>query len=322
MVNLPKIDPFKLKAVLSITAFFIVVTLVLVLTPKAISLSEAKLLASANTFTPKPQYLEDKVAGVAKKSVTQILDSKLPPPRFSAAAVLAEDLNTGQILYQKNMDVRLAPASTTKIMTALVASEYFKSGDTLIVPEGALVGGSNMGLILGERMTFRSLLYGMLLNSGNDAAYTIALNYPGGFNAFVNKMNAKVTELGLQNTHFDNPAGFDSPTNYSSAYDLVRIAREVTKNPILSRIVSTKETYVLSLDKVKSHNLKNLNQLLSDNGVLGIKTGFTEKAGENFVGLISRNEHPILTVVLNSQDRFGETKALYDWIYSDFTWIE
>lgn len=290
--------------------------------PAAVKLSESRILTSANLPPDNPKYIENKSPQLHARPVMQIVDSKNPPPYFTAGAVFAEDINLDKILYEKNADKKLAPASTTKIMTALVSVDHYKPGDVLVVPPQAMVGGSSMGLGVGESMTFRSLLYGMLLNSGNDAAYTLALNYPGGFDVFIQKMNEKASALGLKNTHFENPAGFDSPNHYSSASDLAKIAQTAVKNPQLAKIVSTKETSVESIDKMRSHPLKNLNKLLAEKGVLGVKTGFTEKAGENFVGLIERDGHKILTVVLSSTDRFGETQNLFDWIYSNFSWIQ
>lgn len=250
----------------------------------------------------------------------QLLDQGITPPQFSALGVLAIDVDSGKILYEKNMHGRLSPASTTKMMTALVAVEYFKPADILVVTAEALVGGSTMGLNVGEKLTFRSLLYGMLLNSGNDAAYTIAANYPGGLDNFVLMMNKKAQELGLQNTNFQNPAGFDGLSHYSSPWDLSKIAQAVVANPQLAKAVSTKETEVTSMDKTSDHSLKNLNQLLTEPGVIGIKTGFTEKSGENLVLLVDRDDHKTLSVILGSQDRFGESKALIDWVYNNFKW--
>lgn len=205
-------------------------------------------------------------------------------------------------------------------MTALVAIEHFKPADILVVTEDSLVGGSTMGLKVGESLTFRSLLYGMMLNSGNDAAYTIAINYPGGFYAFIDQMNKKAGELGLRNTHFQNPAGFDNESHYSSTQDLLKVAKAAMQNSQFAKVVSTKETSVISWDKSNAHELKNLNKLLSIEGVLGIKTGFTEKSGENFVGLVERGGHKVMTVVLDSDDRFGESEALMDWVFQNYSW--
>ncbi len=257
---------------------------------------------------------------VPREPILKITDLGSPPPVFSSRAVLAEDLDTEQLLYQKNSHERLSPASTTKLMTAIIATEHFQSGDILTVFPEDIVGGSTMGLRAGEKLSFRSLLYGMLLNSGNDAAFTIASNYPGGLNMFILQMNKKAKDLGLNNTNFQNPAGFDGPEHYSSAFDLAKIAKVAVSNPQIAKIVATKETSITTTDSSKLYELKNLNQLLEEQGILGIKTGTTELAGENFVGLVSRNNHKILTVVLKSDDRFGETKSLINWAYNNFQW--
>lgn len=257
-----------------------------------------------------------------KKEGYEIKSTNLSPPRFTANAVIAQDYETGTVLYEKNIHKRLLPASTTKIMSAIVGMDYFSLSDVLTVYKEAMVGGSVMGLNANEKISFRSLLYGMLLNSGNDAAFTIALNYPGGLKGFMEAMNKKASDLGLKDTHFQNPAGFDNPLQYSSAFDLAKIAYVATTNPTLSKVISTKETEVSSYEGSKEHSLKNLNKLLSDNRVLGIKTGFTEEAGENFVGLVSSNNHKVITVVLDSGDRFGETQKLMDWVYQNYSWTE
>ncbi len=288
-------------------------------TPGAVNLAESKILNSNN----QTQYIppQGQVAGIAQKAKYNIVSQNITPPQLSAKAAIALDLDTGEILFEKNIYGRMSPASTTKIMTALVAQDYYKSADILTVYPEAQVGGSVMGLNNGERLTFRSLLYGMLLNSGNDAAFTIALNYPGGLNNFVGEMNKKAKDLNLADTNFQNPAGFDNPNHYSSAYDLSQIAKAAIEHPLLSRVVATKETSIVSWDKSKEYNLKNLNQLLSEEGVLGIKTGFTQNAGESFVGLVERKNHKVITVVLNSQDRFAETKLLMDWVYKNYNWV-
>lgn len=276
-------------------------------------------LISKNSLAVKSYNIVPEVKG-AQVEQPKLINQGLLPPQVSANAVLIQDLETGEILYQKNIRERLSPASTTKLMTALVAIDYYQPSDILEVPSEAQVGGSSMGLSPGEKVSFRSLLYGMLLNSGNDAAYTIALNYPGSMPLFVMHMNKKALELGLNDTNFQNPAGFDGEAHYSSAYDLAKIGSLVANNSQLSKIVSTKESFVSSIDQTHSHNLKNLNILLGENGVIGLKTGFTEKSGENLLGLVEKENKKILTVVLNSNDRFGETKELISWVDKNFSW--
>ena len=260
------------------------------------------------------------VAGIQKYNIPPI-SLNISPPELSARSILVKDLETDTILYQKDASLRLPIASTTKIATALVASEYFQPSSDLEVNRGAEITGAKVGLIKGENLSFRSLLYGMLLNSGNDAAFTIAENYPGGVLGFVSAMNKKAQELGLKNTHFENPAGFDNAEHFSSASDLAKITEETLKNPQLARIFATKETSILSLDKKYQHQLHNLNKLLSDvKGVLGVKTGYTQEAKENLVTYVDRDNHKILTVVLGSDDRFGESTKLIEWTYQNFIW--
>lgn len=308
----------KLK-LLGLALTLILASILFLLTgPQTLDLIESKV--SSQNLVPEKIKLEGTVLAETKEPKVEVVSANLPPPVLSAVAAVALDPNLEKILYEKNIHLKLAPASTTKIMTAIISSEHFNSADYLTVPQAALVGGSNMGLSAGETLTFRSLLYGMMLNSGNDAAFTIAYNYPGGFEAFIARMNSKAAEFGAANTHFDNPAGFDSPNHYSSAYDLLLIAKEAMKNVRLGTVFSTRETSVTSVDKSHLHILKNLNKLLKEDGVLGIKTGTTELAGESLVGLVERENKTILTVMLNSQDRFGETKNLMDWIFKNYAW--
>lgn len=276
------------------------------------------ILVSAQTQIPKNNA---EVAGIQKYNIPPYSKS-LIPPILTARAILVKDLNTDTILYEQNAYVSVPIASTTKIMTALISSQFFKQNSQLTVNEGASVQGSKVGLVKGEVLSFRSLLYGMLLNSGNDAAFTIAENYTGGTASFVDAMNTKAKDLNLSNTNFDNPAGFDSSKHYSSASDLAKITQEALKINQLTKIFATKDTEIVSLDNKHRYQLHNLNRLLTDvAGVLGVKTGYTQLAKENLVTLIDRGGHPLLIVVLGSEDRFGESEKLIDWTYNNYVWV-
>lgn len=287
--------------------------------PKVVNLVQTKVAAEN---VPNNRVVSENIGQVAGIEKVNIIpqNSGLPVPAFSAAAILAEDLDSGTLLYVKDPDKRVPIASTTKLMTALVAVNHFKANDVLTVPDVSAIPPSSMGVKKGEQLTLRSLLYGMLLNSGNDAAFAIAANYPGGEPAFIAEMNRKALEMGLINTRFENPAGFDSPNHFSSAADLAKIAVAAANDSQLARIVSTKETSVASTDKSVIHTLKNLNKLLNIPGVLGMKTGFTPAAKENLVGLVERDNHRVMTIILGSNDRFGETESLMNWVYSNFIW--
>lgn len=262
------------------------------------------------------------IAGIQKYNIPPI-SKNLPMPQLSARAVFIKDLSTDTVLFEKEASIPLLIGSTSKIMSALVGVEYFKQNDVLTVQKGANIPGAKVGLFSGEDLSFRSLLYGMLLSSGNDAAYTIAENFPGGTIGFVSAMNKKVKEFNLENSRFDNPAGFDSPGNFSTAKDLGKITQEALKDSTLSRIFQTKETDIISLDKKYTHKLYNLNRLLAQvKGVLGVKTGTTPQSKENLVTLIERGGHKVLLVVLGSDDRFSETVRLIDWTYSNFQWSD
>ncbi len=305
-----------MKYYLYSAAFILLAAVFTVLLPSATEFTESKLVSYQI-----PQN-NSNVAGIQKYNIPP-LSSNLPVPELFARAVFVKDLTSGEILYQKDANISVPVASTTKIMTALVATEYFKPNSPLTVNLAAGISGAKVGLAAGENLSFRSLLYGMLLPSGNDAAFALAENYPGGVLGFVSAMNKKADSLNLTNTHFDNPAGFDSPKHYSSAKDLAIITEEALKNSQLARVFATKETNIISLDKKYKHQLTNLNKLLSQvKGVLGVKTGFTEEAKENLITYVSRDNHQILTVVLGSNDRFGESTKLIEWVYSNFTWPE
>lgn len=286
--------------------------------PRAVNLVQVK---STAVNIPNNRVVEGvipDVAGAQKINLPKNLG--ISPPQLSATSALALDLDSEFLFFVKDPDKRVPIASTTKIMTALVAVDNFQPNQILAVPGVSLVSGSTMGLKTDEKLTFRSLLYGMLLNSGNDAAYTIAANFPGGVNVFVEAMNRRTANMGLLNTHFENPAGFDSPNHFSSASDLSKIAAVAAGNPLLARVVSTREATVSSVDQGIVHPLKNLNKLLGLPGVLGMKTGTTPAARENLVGLVERDGHKILTVILGSNDRFGETERLLEWVDTNFKW--
>ncbi|HTK03563.1 MAG TPA: D-alanyl-D-alanine carboxypeptidase family protein [Alphaproteobacteria bacterium] len=243
-------------------------------------------------------------------------------PTFSAQGVMAVDLTSGISLYEKNTDNPLLPASTTKIVTALVALDTYPLDSVLTVGK-VKVEGQKMGLFAGEQMKVEDLLYGLLVYSSNDAAEVFAQNYVGGRDAFIMAMNAKAKELSMNNSYFDNPVGLDGISQMTTAKDLVRVSEVAMRNPEFAKIVGTKEIVVHDVTGKYSHSLKNINQLLgSVPGVLGVKTGWTENARENLVTYIERDNHKIMIVVLGSSDRFGETKELIDWIFGNYKWEE
>jgi len=244
-------------------------------------------------------------------------------PVVSAQGALAVDLDSGMSLYEKNPDTALLPASTTKIVTALVSLDTYQLDDVLTVPPKVSVDGQKMGLFTGEKMRVEDLLFGLLVYSANDAAETLAIDYPGGYDAFITAMNSKAAELSMTNTRFDNPVGLDSDSQRATAKDLVRASEVAMRDPEFAKIVGTKNITVTDASGKSRYNLANVNQLLGTvPGVLGVKTGWTENARENLVTYIERDGHKIMIAILGSQDRFGETKELINWIFSDYSWQE
>ncbi len=242
------------------------------------------------------------------------------PPDLTAEGIMIIDLPSNITLYEKHANNRFNPASTTKIITALVALDHYQLDDVLTV--GSVeTEGRTMKLVQGEKLTFESLLYGALLHSANDAAYTIAENYPGEVTNFVRAMNQKAITLNLKNTHFGNPIGFDDELTYTTPVELTKIAKAALSNKTLTKIVGTKSITVSDVDYANFHALTSVNELLGKiAGVAGVKTGYTENGGEILVSEIKKNGHSVLMVVLKSQDRFKETTVLIDWIFNNFVW--
>lgn len=266
------------------------------------------------SFIPPPQGA---VKVVVKSDLPQ--SQNAPPPEISAKNVFILDINTRQVLYQKSADEPVAMASTTKLMTAVVALESF-SLDQLITVDSKFSEGQDIDLQPGERLSVEKLLYALLVQSGNDAAETLAAAYPGGRSAFISAMNTKAAGLHLRHSVFQNPTGLDQPDHYSSAADLARLSLEVLRQPLLARIVSTENVVLSAADSPQTHVLANTNELLGKvPGVLGIKTGFTDAAGQALITLVDRDGRRILVVVLGSQNRAGDTQGLIDWIYSSAT---
>src|SRR3989344_1205578 len=243
-----------------------------------------------------------------------VLDKKLFP-EVSAKGAIIVDRKSKVVLYQKNPDLRFAPASTTKIMTALVALEYFKPEDALIVSKNSDPIGPVM-YKRGEKVKFEDLLYAMMLPSSNDAADIISENYPGGVSSFVGRMNEKTTELSLKNTHYEEPVGLLDTKNYTTPRDLAVLSSKAMENETFAKVVGTKDKIVFDADTSFPLLLKNLNRLLDISGVTGVKTGYTQEAGQVLVTSktleSSFGPQSIIVVVMQSDDRFYDSEVLIE----------
>lgn len=220
--------------------------------------------------------------------------------------------NTNTILYGNNEHERMPMASTTKIITAILAIENCDNLDKKIKISDKAVGveGTSIYIKSGEELTMRELLYGLILASGNDCAVAIAESF-GNEEKFVKMMNEFATDLGLENTHFDNPHGLDSDTHYTSAYDLAVMTSYALKNDVFREIVATERMVIPQNEIYQARYLKHKNKLLfTEENCIGVKTGFTDNAGRCLVNAHEENDMQIISVVLNCQPMFDECKRL------------
>ncbi len=247
-------------------------------------------------------------------------------PEIEAVSAIVMDVDTGKILFEKNIDERLAMASITKIMTALVVLKYTSNLDEIVrvSEQASSLSGSQMYLLAGETMTIRNLLKGALINSANDAAMALAQHTTINTTDFVAIMNQYAGRLGLMDTHFSNVYGADGTTHYSSAYDLAKLTSHALQNDVFRSIVSIKETVVTDVTGKFIHKLHNTNRLIGEYiNVIGVKTGTTEEAGASLVtAATGESNQTVVTVLLNSPKRFAEGKLLLDWALKSYTWIE
>ncbi len=279
---------------------------------------------SIPTTTERPEIL----GSISKVDITPnavpFKNSQIIAPVISAEAAIVIDQVSYSPLYSKNGDIPTYPASTTKIASAIVVLEQYDLKQIITVPTDVITksDGSRMNLIAGDSLTINDLLIGMLISSGNDAAYVLAINHPNGYDGFVTAMNDLAIKLRLTNTQFDNPIGYDSTNHYISPRDLAILADYAYTFPLFQQIVNTKDTVVYSAINLKIvYQLHNTNSLLGKlQGVNGIKTGWTATAQGVLVTHVSRNNHNIIVVVMRSGQREADTISLIDWVYDTYTW--
>ena len=233
---------------------------------------------------------------------------------ISARSAVLIDAASGQVLYQKNANERLPMASTTKIMTALCALELADINDVITVDARAVgIEGSSVYLQAGETLTLLQLLYALLLQSANDAAAAIAIGTAGSIEAFAAHMNEKARELGLTDTHFDNPHGLDSENHYTTAKELGLIAREVLAHPTLRAICATRSITIPGAKEETARTLINHNKMLRTyQGAIGLKTGFTKKSGRCLVSAAERDGLTLIAVTLSAPDDWNDHTRMLD----------
>lgn len=238
-------------------------------------------------------------------------------PGVSAQSAILISGDDGTVIFEKNAHEQLAMASTTKIMTALLTlEEAERSGDPVldITEEMVAVEGSSMGLKAGDRLTLTNLVSGMLLASGNDAANAAALYLGGSQEGFAELMNARAKEIGMTETNFVTPSGLDDEQHYSTAYDMALLGREAIQNEEFARIAGSATLQVSFIEPEQKISYSNHNKLLHlYEGCIGIKTGFTKKAGRTLVSAARRDGTTLIAVTLNAPDDWDDHIAMFNY---------
>jgi D-alanyl-D-alanine carboxypeptidase len=271
-------------------------------------------LLSLTTVAFGPPALRERDAAGLKFYPCQLRElAESHPPSVEAKAFLLADFTTGTVILAQNEHEKLPPASLTKIMTAILALEKSSLSDTVVVGKGVTgLEPPSLGLWPGQKISMENLLYGLLLISANDAAAAIAEHIAGSQEAFVEMMNQKAAELGMQDTHFVNPQGFDAEGHLSTAYDLWLLTRYALANPTFAAIVSTRER----------GGLFSSNRFLSlYPGADGVKTGTTPLAGECLAASATRGNQKGVVILLNSPDRYGEAASLLDFYFRNYALV-
>ena len=244
---------------------------------------------------------------------------KAAPEEATSSAAVVLETGTNRVLFESNPNAQMPMASTTKIMTALVALEYGNLDDKVVIPREAVgIEGSSIYLKEGEVLTLEQLLYGLMLSSGNDVAVAVACHVGGSVEGFVDMMNTKAMEIGAENTRFTNPNGLHDDNHYTTAYDLALITSCALKNPEFQRICSTQYKEIPGPEGTP-RTLKNKNKLLWQyEGGNGVKTGYTKAAGKCLVASAKREDMQVVCVVLNSSSMFIQSMALMDEAFECF----
>ncbi len=277
---------------------------------------EAFILAllSLTALAFGPPALREKDAAGLKFYPCQVRKmAESSPPIIEAKAFLLADYSTGTIILAQNEHEKLPPASLTKIMTAILALENSSPGDLVTVSKRATeVELPKLGLSPGQKVAMENLLYALLLISANDAAAAIAEHVASNQEAFVEMMNRKAAEIGMRNTRFTNPQGFDDDGHYSTAYDLWLLTRYALDNPAFATMVA-----IYDWEGLTSTN----RFLYLYPGADGVKTGTTLMAGECLIASATRGNQKGVAILLNSSDRYGEAASLLDYYFLNYTLV-
>ncbi len=285
------------------------------------------IILSAVTFIVGMYFnLYDNIVPSIPASLTQpIFSSQLPVfSGTNAKAACLIDAKSGAVLYSHNSSLRLPMASTTKIMTALTALDVLSPYETITVPKEAVgVEGSSIYLCNNEEITVETLLYGLLLKSGNDAAAALAYAASGSIDEFAALMNKKAQSLGLIDSHFTNPHGLHDDNHYTTAYELCLIAKAAMENDTISKITSTKSYTAPANNLSAVRSFTNHNRLLFTlDGCIGVKTGFTKAAGRCLVSAIQSGDDRYIAVTLNDGSDWADHRNMLTFAKDNFFTLE
>ncbi|RAQ95503.1 D-alanyl-D-alanine carboxypeptidase family protein [Thermogemmatispora tikiterensis] len=315
----PLVSRMLAALLLALAAFIAIGASLLVFTPWGTG------LAGGPSMTETPTVGSSSLSPTPRPTLAPVLTPRGSPPSLTAAEAMLLDADSDRILADINGEVPRPMASTTKIMTAVIALQIGNLDQEITVGADAVNeardnDGSNAGLQVGEQLTLRDLLYALLLPSGDDAAIAIADGLSGSTAKFVALMNLYALRLHLFQTHYANPDGLPAPGHYTTAFDLVRLARYAMSIPLFAQIVGTRVYSVPATATHAAHVWTSTNELLSTySGATGIKTGFTGEAGYCLVFSATRNGHHLIGVVLDTpspEARFQDARRLLDWGFS------
>jgi len=240
---------------------------------------------------------------------------------ISATSYFVIDNTSQTIILEKNPQLPLPPASTTKLMTVFTALKEYDFNEIVSISTASALKNDGGGLYPLERVRVKDLAAASLVRSANDAAYALADHFSAGYSSFVEEMNNNTKELNLTSTRFENPVGYDHPDNISTAHDLAVLTMRVFKEPAIAEWMSLKNYIVENEGKTIRHFLFSTNELLGgEEGVIAGKTGTTPQAKEVLISIAEINEHQYVLVIMGSEDRYGDTKILLNWIKENVKW--
>jgi D-alanyl-D-alanine carboxypeptidase len=315
---LPEVLPVPIERALSVESAFLASPLPTVVTSTPFP---ADTPTPVPTETPIPPSPTPVPPSPTPTTAAPLKTGAALAPNVNAWSVAVVDEASGALLFGRDPHRHLAPASLTKIFTALVALQNgnLQQSITVQFDQSELVDSTLMGLKPGETYTLEDLLYGLMLPSGNDAALAIA-NAIGGSEAnFATMMNAKAKELDLTDSHFVDAHGLDAPNHYSSAYDLAMAARYGMTNYPEFAVLAKAKTW--DVHGTRTYSLYNLNRFLrSYNGSDGVKIGYTDNSGPAIVASATRNGHRIYVSLIHAGDIVGDSTPLFNWAFANFTW--